>query len=193
MKKKNFLIIIGIIIVIIIFTIFIFRDKNISPNQQQVGSTILNNLTTMKISSPAFENNMPIPSKYTCEGENINPPLLSEDVPPEAKSLVLIVDDPDAPRGTFIHWVVFNISPQANFIEENSVPLGALLGKNDANSLNYYGPCPPSGEHRYIFHLYALDTQLNLTNGASISEIKDAMRNHILTETELVGRYQKIE
>jgi len=192
MKKENLLIIIGTITAIVIFTIFIFREKNIFQNQQQVESTILNNLNTMKISSPAFENNESIPSKYTCEGENINPPLLIENVPSETKSLVLIVDDPDAPRGTFIHWVVFNIPPQTKLIEENSIPEGALLGKNDANDSQYYGPCPPSGKHRYFFHLYALDIALDLKNGTDLSEIKSAMRNHILDETELIGTYQRI-
>ena len=116
----------------------------------------------MKISSPAFENNSKIPEKYTCDGENVNPPLKIEGVLKEAKSLVLIVDDPEAHMGTFLHWLVWNIPPETDFIEENSLPKRAVQGKNDFGKENYGGPCPPFGTHRYFFKLYALDKILDL-------------------------------
>jgi Raf kinase inhibitor-like YbhB/YbcL family protein len=145
----------------------------------------------MKISSPAFENNSKIPEKYTCDGENINPPLKIEGVPKEAKSLVLSVDDPDAPMGTFLHWLVWNIPPETNFIEENSLPEGAVQGKNDFGKENYGGPCPPFGTHRYFFKLYALDKILNLPTGSNLKEVEKEMEGHILDKAQLIGLYQK--
>jgi Raf kinase inhibitor-like YbhB/YbcL family protein len=145
----------------------------------------------MKISSPAFENNSKIPSKFTCDGENANPPLKIEDVPSGTKSLVLIVDDPDAPGGTFLHWLVWNIPPQTTLIEENSLPQGAVQGGNDFGKENYGGPCPPSGTHRYFFKLYALDKNLNLPKGSSLKEVEKEMEVHILDQAQLIGLYQK--
>lgn len=149
------------------------------------------NQTNMKIFSPAFQNNETIPARYTCDGENINPPLYFEEVPEETKSLVLIVDDPDAPMGNFLHWLIFNIPAETKLIKENSVPDGAKLGKNDFGKLNYGGPCPPYGIHRYYFRLFALDINLDLTEGASREAVLEAMRNHILAESYLVGLYKR--
>jgi len=144
----------------------------------------------MKITSSAFENNQLIPSKYTCDGENINPPLLISDVPTEAQSLVLIMDDPDAPMGTWVHWTLFNIDSKTIEIAEDSVPSGAIQGRtNSAN--NYGGPCPPSGTHRYFFKLYALDTELDLTAEADKAQIEQVMQNHIIDQAELIGRYSR--
>jgi len=148
-------------------------------------------IETMKISSPAFEDNSPIPSKYTCDGEDINPPLEIKHIPEGTQSLVLIVDDPDAPSGTFLHWLVWNISPETNFIKENSLPAGAVQGKNDFGKENYGGPCPPFGQHRYFFRLYALDKKLNLPVGSKLKEVEKAMQGHILGESQLVGLYQR--
>lgn len=145
----------------------------------------------MKISSPVFEENGQIPSKYTCDGQNINPPLEISNTPEGSQSLVLIVDDPDVPRGTFLHWLVFNINPEISFIEENSLPEGAVQGRNDFGKDNYGGPCPPFGQHRYFFKVYALDTKLDLPSGSNLDEVKEAMKGHILDQAQLIGLYQK--
>lgn len=142
----------------------------------------------MKLSSPEFEHNGFIPKKFTCQGEDVNPTLVIEDIPDGTKSLALIMDDPDAPMGTWVHWVVFNI-PVISRIEENSVP--GKQGINDFGRLNYGGPCPPSGTHRYFFKLYALDTELDLGEGITKKELEEAMEGHILQKVELIGLYKK--
>ena len=131
-----------------------------------------------------------IPKKYTCQGEDINPLLKIEGIPQETVSLVLINDDPDAPGGTWDHWIVINIAPTQT-IAENSVP--GTQGKNSWGRNDYGGPCPPSGTHRYFFKLYALDTQLNLSEGASKKEVENAIKGHILEQTELIGLYEKTQ
>jgi Raf kinase inhibitor-like YbhB/YbcL family protein len=142
----------------------------------------------MKLTSPEFKNNDFIPKKFTCQGEDINPLLTIEGVPKQAKSLALIVDDPDAPMGIWVHWVVFDILP-ASEIEENSI--SGKQGRNNSASNNYHGPCPPSGAHRYFFKLFALDTMLNLREGITKAELENAMKGHILAEAQLIGLYQK--
>ena len=142
----------------------------------------------MKITSPEFGHEELIPSKFTCDGKDINPPLLFEAIPPEAQSLALIVDDPDAPRRTWVHWVVYNI-PLQEGIEENSVP--GDLGRNDFKRRRYGGPCPPIGTHRYFFKLYALDTKLHLNADIEKGDLEKAMEGHILDRAELIGRYKK--
>lgn len=149
----------------------------------------------MKIISKAFENNFLIPAKYTCNGENINPPLEFVDVPEEAKSLVLIMDDPDVPAQVredqmWVHWVKFNIPPFTKIIEENSEPEG-VAGVGTSNNLKYHGPCPPDRQHRYFFKLYALDTKLNLPEGTTKIEVEKAMTNHIIAQAELIGFYEQ--
>ena len=143
----------------------------------------------MKISSTAFVENNLIPEKFTCKGKNINPDLNFQQIPPIAKSLSLIMDDPDAPSGTFIHWVVYNIPPETSGISEGSTPPG-IQGKNSAGENKYIGPCPPSGTHRYFFKLYALDTTLPATI-QSKDDLTKAMVGHILIETELIGKFAK--
>ena len=145
----------------------------------------------MIISTPAFKNGENIPSKYTCDGENINPPLEISGVPTGTKSLVLIMDDPDSPSGTWLHWSVWNISPQTTEIPENSVPAGAKEGLTSFGEIGYGGPCPHSGKHRYFFRLYALDSKLDLPQGASRTELEQAMAGHILAEAELMGLYER--
>lgn len=145
----------------------------------------------MKLESQAFGPNQLIPQKYTCDGEDINPPLKISDVPPNSKSLVLIVADPDAPRKTFIHWTLWNISPETQEIPENSIPEGAVQGMTDFGRSGYGGPCPPSGTHRYFFKLYSLDRNLDLNSGAKIDELERAMESHILDKVELVGLYHR--
>jgi len=142
----------------------------------------------LTISSPAFKNNGFIPPKYTCDGNDVNPPLNIEGVPKETQSLALIVDDPDAPMGTWDHWVVWNIPP-AEKIMENSVP--GTEGLNDFRRRSYGGPCPPSGTHRYFFKVYALDTRLDLSPSSRKKDVERAMKGHVIAEGELVGLYRR--
>lgn len=144
----------------------------------------------MKLTSLAFQNNQRIPAQYTCDGANDSPPLTISDIPAGAKSLALIMDDPDSPTGVWDHWVVFNISPGTLEIPEASEP-GGVQGKTTFGELGYGGPCPGSGEHRYMFRLYALDTQLDLKEGASKAEIENVMQGHIFAQAQLMGRYQR--
>ncbi|MBS3112945.1 YbhB/YbcL family Raf kinase inhibitor-like protein [Candidatus Woesearchaeota archaeon] len=144
----------------------------------------------MKLTSPDFKNNQKIPEKFTCKGNNFNPGLEIENIPVKAKSLVLIMDDPDAPRGTWVHWIVWNI-PITEKIYENSVPGGSMQGTNSANQTNYIGPCPPSGTHRYFFKLYALDTTLNLPKTSTKAGLEQAMQPHVIEKAELIGLFSK--
>lgn len=142
----------------------------------------------MRLSSPAFEPERSIPKKYSCYGANINPPLLIADIPAGTKTLALILEDPDAPSGTFVHWLVYNI-PVDNRIEEDCVP--GTQGVNTYGKRAYGGPCPPSGTHRYIFKLYALNTELALGEGADRETLEAAIDGHIVDTAELMGLYQK--
>jgi len=145
----------------------------------------------MKINTSVFEHEGAIPSHYTCDGEDVNPPLEIADVPKDAKSLVILVDDPGAPASTWVHWLVWNISPDTAEMGENSLPDGAVEGITSFNKTGYGGPCPPSGVHRYYFKLFALDTILELEATATANEVKQAMSGHILEQVELMGRYQR--
>lgn len=148
----------------------------------------------MEIQSPAFGNNQKIPAKYTCDGENINPPFTFSDIPVDTKSLALIMDDPDVPKtiradGMWNHLLVWNMPAGTKGIPENSLPLG-IVGKNTSGQFGYQGPCPPDREHRYFFKLYALDTMLNLDQSATKKELEKAMEGHIKAYAELIGRYK---
>ncbi len=152
----------------------------------------------MKISvaSSAFKEGEMIPGKYTCDGDDISPPIDWSGIPKEAKSVAMISDDPDAPRGTWVHWVIYNIPPHAKGLPENipskeSLEDGALQGINDSHQAGYGGPCPPSGVHRYYFKVYALDTKLSLKPGVTKKALEDAMKGHILSEGQLMGRYKR--
>ena len=145
----------------------------------------------VKITSPAFKQRERIPPKYTCDGMDVNPPLTIENVPLKAKSLALIVDDPDAPRGTWVHWVLWNVDPGTREVKEQSIPTGATQGVNDFGNRDYGGPCPPSGTHRYFFKLYALDTALTLGPDATKAALEVAMKGHILAEAEIIGLYER--
>lgn len=144
----------------------------------------------IKISSPAFQNNSKIPNKYGYKFENINPPLKIIEIPLEAKSLVLIMDDPDAPSGDWVHWILYNI-PIINEIKENSIPKNAIQGINSWGNKKYDGPSPPSGTHRYFFKLYALDIEITEKN-LDKKKIQKLMNNHILDSSELIGLFSKI-
>jgi Raf kinase inhibitor-like YbhB/YbcL family protein len=145
----------------------------------------------LKISSPVFENNRFMPAKYSCDGMDVNPPLLIENVPTNTKSLALVVDDPDAPAGTWVHWVLWNINPDTKEIKENSIPSGAKQGLNDFRQHNYRGPCPPSGTHRYFFKLYAIDTVLNLNPDSTKADLESAMKGHIIEQAQIIGLYRR--
>ena len=142
----------------------------------------------MKLVSPAFAHNTIIPKKYTCQGEDISPPLTISDIPEGTVSLALINDDPDAPMATWDHWLIWNIKPVEE-IKEDSVP--GTQGKNSWGRNDYGGPCPPSGTHRYFFKLYALNCELDLQQGATKAELEAAMEGHILERAELIGLYKK--
>lgn len=144
-----------------------------------------------KLTSPAFNNGTQIPSRYTCDGENINPHLAICGVPPNAKSLALLVEDPDAPMGLWTHWVLWNIPPETKEIREHTVPWGAEQGKNSKGKVAYQGPCPPTGSHRYIFRLYALDRKLQLPAESDRQALELAMEQHILATTEIMGTYAR--
>ena len=151
---------------------------------------------TLSISSSAFQDRGPIPTEYTCDGEDISPPLAWTGVPAGTASLVLIVDDPDAPVGVWDHWIVFDIPPDLTGLPEavpagETLPDGGIHGSNSWNRMSYGGPCPPSGTHRYMFKLYALDTTLGLKPGANKKSVESAMQDHILAETQILGTYKK--
>jgi len=145
----------------------------------------------MKVTSPAFEAHEEIPKKYTCDGEDINPLLVIEDMLLDVKYLVLIMEDPDAPTGTWDHWIVFNIPVQGQSakIDENSVP--GVQGANSWGRNEYGGPCPPTGEHRYRFKIYALDDKLDLPEGATKRQVEQALKDHFMEQGEIIGTYSK--
>ncbi len=161
-----------------------------SPDQSNK-KQITTNQASMKIASPAFEHEKNIPSAYTCDGRDINPSLQIADVPAGAKSLALIVDDPDAPVGDWVHWLIWNLKPDTKEISEDSVPAGAVQGTTDFGNPRWGGPCPPSGIHRYYFKLYALDAELNLPSSAKKKDLEKAMEGHILEQGVLMGRYSR--
>jgi len=142
----------------------------------------------LTITSSAFSHKQPIPEQYTCKGKDINPPLSISGAPEQTQTLVLIMDDPDAPNGTWDHWIVYNIKPTEQ-ITENSIP--GTQARNSFNKVDYGGPCPPSGTHRYFFKLYALDTSLELDSGADKRHVEQAMQGHILEQAELIGLFSK--
>ena len=150
----------------------------------------------LDVRSSALEEGRAMPARYTCEGLDISPPLSWSSVPNGTRSLALIVDDPDAPRGAFVHWVIYNLPPDTRRLPEDvpnqgTLPSGALQGMNGAGSIGYIGPCPPSGTHRYFFKVYALDTELDLRGGARREDIVRAMEGHVLAEGRLLGTYQR--
>ena len=150
----------------------------------------------IKITSSAFEDGGLIPAKYSCDGADISPPLQWDAVPEGTKSVALICDDPDAPMGTFVHWVIFGLPAETKELAENipsdeTLPNGAKQGTSDFGRIGYGGPCPPSGTHRYFFKIYALDTEIDLAAGASKRELLKAMEGHILGQGQLIGKYKR--
>jgi hypothetical protein len=146
----------------------------------------------LKITSPAFENNGPIPSTYTCDGINVNPQLEISGVPENCKSLVLIVNDPDSTAGHWTHWLLWNIDPNITTVLENSTPLGAVKGMNDFKDLGWGGPCPPVGNHQYQFKVYALDSLIELEAGSTHEQLDDAILGHVIEQAEYNGYYSRV-
>lgn len=182
-------------LIIILLGAVVMLSSCQGKNQSQ---TVVHEEHKMEITvkSPAFEQGKPIPEEYTCDGRNISPPLRWSNIPEEAQSLAMIVDDPDAPRGTFTHWIIWNIPPDlaefsANVDKEKMLPNGARQGINDAGKIGYTGPCPPSGTHRYFFKVYALDSTIDLAPGANRKQIDDALRGKTIAQGELMGTYKR--
>lgn len=189
--KASLKIIFVVLAVIIAGAVFL-QYRNQRKNKTGNPPKLTINSNVMKIESPVFQNNENIPAKFTCDGENINPPLEIKDVSENTKSLALIMDDPDAPgAGGFVHWVVFNIDPSTKEIRENSAPQNAKEGANSAGRVGYTSPCPPSGTHRYFFKLYALDATLALGSSAKREDVEKAIEGHTLDQATLVGLYQR--
>jgi Raf kinase inhibitor-like YbhB/YbcL family protein len=187
------LIAISAILVVAMFTGCIEKDGAISTPMPTPTSTFLHTPSpmspgNMQLTSPDFENGTLIPTRFTCDGADINPSLVIAGIPAEAQSLALIVDDPDAPGGPWVHWVVYNI-PVVSRIDEGSIP--GTQGINDFGRKNYGGPCPPYGTHRYFFKIDALDTELALGEGAEKEALEQAMQGHRVDHTELIGLYTK--
>ena len=145
----------------------------------------------LKIWSPAYENNGNVSEKYTCDGSNVNPPLRIENIPSKTKSLVLIFDDIDAPRGGYVHWIVWNIDPMTKEIQENSVPEGAVQGMNDFKKRAYGGPCPPGRAHKYVFKIYALDSLLDINPNSTKRDLEKAMEKHKIAQAQWMGVYKR--
>jgi Raf kinase inhibitor-like YbhB/YbcL family protein len=150
----------------------------------------------LMLMSQAFKNGEPIPSKYACDGEDISPPISWSGAPQQTRSYALIVDDVDTPMGKFTHWVIFNIPAVESSLEEGvptvgTLSNGATQGRNGFGKIGYGGPCPPSGTHRYVFHLYALDTLLSVQAGITEHDVLEAMKGHVLAEGELTGLYSR--
>ena len=181
--------VVGVIILLLVlggFYLF-FTQRAQAPAPLETNDNTMSELT---LTSTAFEHEGSIPSQYSCDGEDINPPLVIDGVPKETKSLVLLMDDPDAPAGTWDHWIVVNIAPKTTSIPENTEPEG-VGGNNSWGRTGYGGPCPPEGEHRYFFKLFALDAKLDLSEGATKAEVEKAIEGHVLSQTELMGRYKR--
>lgn len=153
----------------------------------------ISNVMALELTSTQFQHGQTMPKAYTCDGSDISPPLAWQNVPEKTRSFALIMDDPDAPNGTWDHWLIYNIPAAVHELPENATPLpqGAVLGKNSWDKSAYQGPCPPDREHRYIFKLYALDTMLTVQSGLNKEALLHALKDHVLASTELMAKYQR--
>lgn len=185
MKSNKIIVFLGLSLIFLLTT-----TKNSFAQAQKGG------LMTIKLSSPALSQNGNISKRYTCDGVNISPPLSWTNAPSDTKSFAILVEDPDAPSKTWIHWVIFNIPPAETSLPEHFPALkemsnGIRQGTNDFRNIGYGGPCPPSGTHRYFFKIFALDTMLKLPSGSTKPQLVQAMKDHILAEGELIGTYSR--
>ncbi len=187
-KTKIYYLIFFILIFSLIGGLLFFKLNSQKKLEQEIKN---NSQTSMELLSSAFNNNDFIPQKYTCDGEDINPPLVIKEVPEGTKSLVLIVDDPDAPMKVWVHWLVWNIPPSVKEIKEGEKVEGAVEGLNDFGRNSYGGPCPPYGTHHYHFKLYALNKTINLPSSSGKKDLEKAISGSIIAKTELIGLYQR--
>jgi Raf kinase inhibitor-like YbhB/YbcL family protein len=162
-------------------------DTQSQPGQEPT-VTAANSIT---VTSSAFQDGQPIPARYSCDGDNVSPQLAWQGVPSEAKAVALVVDDPDAPRGTFVHWVLLDLDPGISSLAENSVPAGATQANNSAGKAAYFGPCPPSGTHHYRFTVYALSSATGLKAGADLNQALKAIESSAIARGRLVGTYTR--
>lgn len=192
-KLYKQLIVIGVAILLIIVGAVLIYFVNKIIQEPPRAPAIITQITTstMIIASDAFKNNEYIPGKYTCDGTDVNPPLRFADIPEGTLTLALIVDDPDAPSGDWVHWLVWNMPADTKIIAEDSVPTGADQGVTDFDASIYGGPCPHSGTHHYQFKLYALNAKLNLPANAKKSDLLAVMQGHIIAEAQLTGMYSR--
>ena len=182
--------------IIISLTVPVLLLCSCNDREQAVSPAEGDQKMEIKITSSAFKDGGLIPAKYTCDGADVSPPLQWDVVPEGTKSIALICDDPDAPMGTWVHWILFNLPAKTKELAENipperSLPNGAKQGINDFHKIGYGGPCPPGGTHRYFFKLYALDTELDLQAGANKSQLLKAMEGHIVAQGQLIGKYKR--
>lgn len=194
LKKIAILLILGLGSILIILGGWRYLNRQKSQ-PGAVSQPAIQNIKPMQITSPAFEPNQNIPVKYTCDGEGVNPPLAFADIPAQTASLALIVDDPDAPMappaGGWTHWTVWNIAPDTTSIAENSAPIKSTQGQTSSGQNVYGGPCPPGGQHRYFFKLFALDAKLSIPSFSTVDKLTEAMSGHILARAELTGLYSR--
>jgi len=186
-RKLTFSIIFLTIILILAATIM---HKGFGAKNNYETNLKISKEANMKITS-VFEHNTNIPSIYTCDGDDLAPELTITEVPDGTKELVLIVDDPDAPIGTFVHWVLYNIPPTTTKIDNRNLPKGAKQGHTDFGRNSWGGPCPPSGVHRYFFKLYAIDKTLEFKEGVKKRQIENEIEEHIIEKAELIGLYKR--
>ena len=178
---------------IILIGLFLYvHDRAQAPSNESVQAYPTSSITSMLITSPSFKNNEFIPDKFTCAGGDINPELDISNVPPEAKGLALIMDDPDAPGGTFTHWTIWNIDPKTTVIKEESIPPGSTEGTTGFGQVGYGGPCPPQGKpHHYNFTFYAINSLLDLPAGSSRDDLEKEIGQHLIEKVVFTGLYQK--
>ena len=186
---KNRLVAGGILCIVLAGAYYILRPY--IEYQLKLNAPKTNVSASMKLTSPAFENNQKIPVLYTCDGKKIHPPFAIADVPEGAKYLAIVIDDPDAPPGTFTHWVIWNIHANITDIPEGVVPQESQEGTNSSGRTGFVAPCPPNGQHRYFFTLYALDTKLGIDGKATKADLENAMSGHVMAQSLLVGVYSR--
>ncbi|HMG74820.1 MAG TPA: YbhB/YbcL family Raf kinase inhibitor-like protein [Pyrinomonadaceae bacterium] len=187
---------ISVIVVLALFLLLFLSCAGRQPQIAQPANTPTQNKAEIKLTSAAFKDGQPIPRAYTCDGVNISPPLEWSGVPRTAKTIAIICDDPDAPGGTWVHWVLYNLPAENIGLVENlpateTLKSGGFQGKNDFGKTAYGGPCPPSGTHRYFFRIYALDSELPLKAGATKAELMKAMDDHVVLQGQLMGTYRR--